>query len=171
MFYVKNRWLGGSLTNFRTIQRSIERLNKLERARDENKLDLLSKKEALQITREIEKMNRSFGGIKEMKELPGALFVIDPKREYIAVREAVKLGIPVVALCDTNCDPDGIDYVIPGNDDAIKSLRLFTHAIADAVEQGAQMSRIQAPVVAPKDEDGDFEGVEVVRRDAEPPEA
>lgn len=161
MFYVNNRWLGGTLTNFQTVRRSIERLNQLERARDEGKFELLSKKDALQLNREIAKMNRALGGIKEMKGLPRAMFVIDPKREYIAVREAKKLKIPVVALCDTNCDPDGIDYVIPGNDDAIKSIHLFARAIADSCVQGAQMSRTEASVVTPQVENDD---IEVVRR-------
>ena len=143
MFYVNNRWLGGTLTNFQTVKRSIDRLVSLERARDDGRLDLLTKKEALDITRQIEKMDRSLGGIKGLKSPPSLMFVIDPKREHIAVREALKLGIPVVALCDTNCDPDGIAHVIPGNDDAIKSIRLFTTAIADAVTDGGQMSREQ----------------------------
>ena len=141
MFFVNNRWLGGTLTNFQTVKKSIDRLVGLERARDDGRLDLLTKKEALDITRKIEKMDRSLGGIKKMKSPPGLMFVIDPKREHIAVREAQKLGIPVVALCDTNCDPDGIAHVIPGNDDAIKSIRLFTTAIADAILDGNQMSR------------------------------
>ena len=118
MFYVNNRWLGGTLTNFKTVQKSIDSLVKLERARDDGRFDSLTKKEALDLTRKIAKMERSLGGIKNMKGLPGAMFVIDPKREHIAVREANKLGIPVVALCDTNCDPDNVDHVIPGNDDA-----------------------------------------------------
>jgi small subunit ribosomal protein S2 len=141
MFYVNNRWLGGTLTNFGTVKKSIERLVSLEQARDDGRLDLLTKKEALDIARRIDKMDRSLGGIKAMKSPPGIMFVIDPKREHIAVREARKLGIPVVGLCDTNCDPDGIVHVIPGNDDAIKSIRLFTAAIADAIIEGGQMGR------------------------------
>jgi len=160
MFYANNRWLGGTLTNFQTVRRSIERLNQLERARDEGRFELLSKKDALQAHREIEKADKSLGGIKNMRGLPGALFIVDPKREYIATREAVKLHIPVVALCDTNCDPAGIDYVIPGNDDAIKSIHLFTAAIADACLQGASMSRSDGPIVTPEVDDR----VEVVRR-------
>jgi small subunit ribosomal protein S2 len=160
MFYVNNRWLGGTLTNFATVRRSIERLTQLEKARAEGKFEVLSKKDVLQLNREIERMNRALGGIKEMKGLPRALFVIDPKREYIAISEAVKLGIPVVALCDTNCDPSGIQHIIPGNDDAIKSIQLFTHAIADACLEGVQMSRSDAPIVTPN---VDAE-VEIVRR-------
>ena len=164
MFYVNNRWLGGTLTNFQTVKKSIERLVSLEKARDDGRLELLTKKEALDITRKIDKMDRSLGGIKTMKSTPGIMFVIDPKREHIAVSEARKLGIPVVGLCDTNCDPDGIAHVIPGNDDAIKSIRLFTAAIADAIIEGNQMSRTnlgQAVVAA-----SDVGDVEVIRKSA-----
>lgn len=160
MFYVNNRWLGGTLTNFATVRRSIERLNQLEKAKAEGKFEVLSKKDVLQLNREIEKMNRALGGIKDMKTLPRALFVIDPRREDIAISEANKLKIPVVALCDTNCDPTGIQFVIPGNDDAIKSIQLFTRAIADACVEGAQMSRAESPIVAPTGHDD----VEIVRR-------
>lgn len=160
MFYVNNRWLGGTLTNFQTVRKSIERLNQLEKARDEGKFELLSKKDVLQLNREIEKMNRALGGIKEMKVLPRALFVIDPKREGIAIKEAGKLKIPVVAVCDTNCDPSGITHVIPGNDDALKSIQLFTHAIASACLEGGQMSRTEAAVINPAVD----EQVEVFRR-------
>ena len=160
MFYANNRWLGGTLTNFQTVRKSIERLNQLERARDEGRFEMLSKKDALQLHREIAKMNKSLGGIKEMRGVPGAMFIVDPKREYIATREAVKLKIPVIALCDTNCNPDGIDYVIPGNDDAIKSIHLFVTAVADACVEGAHASRSGAPVVTPTVDDD----VEVVRR-------
>ncbi len=161
MFFVNDRWLGGTLTNFQTVKKSIERLNSLTKARTEGKFEQLTKKEALTLTREIEKMEKSLGGIKDMKSLPGALFVIDPKKEHIAVLEAGKLGIPVVALCDTNCDPDGIDYVIPGNDDAIKSIRLFTGAIADAAAEGVQAGRTDAAPIIHGD---DGRGVEVYRR-------
>ena len=140
-FYVNNRWLGGTLTNFTTVKKSIERLVALEKARDEGRFELITKKEALDLTRKIEKMDRSLGGIKTMKALPSVIFVIDPKREHIAIREATKLGIPVVGLCDTNCDPNGIKHVIPGNDDAIKSIRLFTTAIADSVAEGGDLGR------------------------------
>ncbi len=161
MFYVNNRWLGGTLTNFQTVRRSIDRLNQLERARDEGKFELLSKKDALQLNREIAKMNRSLGGIKAMRGVPKALYVVDPRREVIAVREALKLRIPVIAVCDTNCDPDGIDYLIPGNDDAIKSIYLFTSTISTACVEGAQVSQTDVSVVAPSVEDD----IEVVRRD------
>jgi small subunit ribosomal protein S2 len=166
MFYVNNRWLGGTLTNFQTVKKSIDRLVGLERAREEGKLDLLTKKEALDITRRITKMDKSLGGIKTMSGLPRIMFVVDPRREHIAIREANKLGIPVVALCDTNCDPNGIEYVIPGNDDAIKSIRLFTTAIAEAVIEGNALSRTgQNEAVVSQVDVGD---VEIYRRAAAP---
>ncbi len=140
MYFINNRWLGGTLTNWQTVKKSIDRLVQLEKARDEGRFDVLTKKEALGAHREIEKMNKNLGGIKGMKGLPAALFIVDPKKEHIAVKEANSLEIPVVALCDTNCDPTGISYVVPGNDDAIKSIRLFTAAIADAVNEGRTSS-------------------------------
>jgi len=140
MYFVNHRWLGGTMTNWKTVKKSIDRLVTLERAREDGRFEVLTKKEALELTREIEKMDRSLGGIKNLKALPKAIFVIDPRKEHIAVKEANTLGIPVVAICDTNCDPDGIDYVIPGNDDALKAIRLFTAAIADAAIEGRQMS-------------------------------
>jgi small subunit ribosomal protein S2 len=120
-YFVNNRWLGGMLTNFVTIKGSIDRLKKIEAMAEDGTYDLLTKKEVLQLERERAKLERSLGGIKSMTKLPGALFVIDPKKEHIAVKEARKLGIPVVAVVDTNCDPDDIDYIIPGNDDAIRA--------------------------------------------------
>ena len=164
MYYVNNRWLGGMLTNFQTVKKSIDRLNGLEKLRAEGKFDLLSKKEALDLTRRIEKMDGSLGGIKHMKGLPGLLFVIDPRREYIAIREANALGIPVVGLCDTNCDPDGITHVIPGNDDAIKSIRLFTTAIADAAIEGGVAGRESVGGVVAQ---SDMLDVEIFRRRGE----
>jgi small subunit ribosomal protein S2 len=144
MFYVNHRWLGGTLTNFVTVKKSIEKLVKLERARDEGRFELITKREALEASREIEKMDKELGGIKQMRSLPAAIFVIDPKKEHIAIKEANTLGIPVIGLCDTNCDPTGIDFVIPGNDDAIKSVRLFTAAMADAALEGRQMSNARS---------------------------
>jgi small subunit ribosomal protein S2 len=144
MFFVNHRWLGGTLTNFVTVKKSIEKLLKLERARDEGRFEMLTKREALEANREIEKMEKELGGIKNMKGLPAAIFIIDPKKEHIAIREAGSLGIPVIGLCDTNCDPTGIDFVIPGNDDAIKSVRLFTAAIADACIEGRQLSNARS---------------------------
>ena len=135
--YVNNRWLGGMLTNFQTIKASIDRLKKLEEILEDPKMDeALTKKEKLGIRRELDKLMVSLGGIKSMKRLPDALFVIDPKKEEIAVKEANRLGIPVVAILDTNCDPDLIDWRIPGNDDAIRAIRLFAAAVADAVLEG-----------------------------------
>jgi small subunit ribosomal protein S2 len=158
MFYVNNRWLGGTLTNFQTIKKSIEHLNGLERAQTEGRFAVLSKKEALEATRTIAKMNKALGGIKNMKGLPGALFIIDPRKEHIAVREAIKLKIPVIALCDSNCDPEGIEHVIPGNDDAIKSIRLFSGAIADSCLEGTQVGRTEAASAVVVD-DGDIDVV------------
>ncbi|MFQ5847463.1 MAG: 30S ribosomal protein S2 [Candidatus Methylomirabilales bacterium] len=136
MFYVNHRWLGGTLTNFQTIRKSINRLKQLEHMQTDGTFEGLPKKEALHLTREIEKLNRTLVGIKEMDRLPGAVVVVDTKRERIAVREARRLAIPVVALVDTNCDPDEIDYPIPGNDDAIRAIKLITSRLADAVREG-----------------------------------
>jgi small subunit ribosomal protein S2 len=137
MFYVNTRWLGGTLTNFQTIKQSIDRLKKCEETlEDASMAEALTKKEMLGISRERDKLLASLGGIKSMRKLPDALFVIDPKKEEIAVKEANKLKIPVVAVVDTNCDPDVVDYKIPGNDDAIRAIRLFCTAIADAVLEG-----------------------------------
>ncbi len=165
MYFANNRWLGGTLTNWQTVKKSIERLVQLEKARDEGRFDLLSKKEALTLQREIDKMDKNLGGIKGMKGLPSLMFVIDPKKEHIALKEARTLNIPVVALCDTNCDPSGVSYVVPGNDDAIKSIRLFTAAIADACIEGRQVAtgRSQGDaVVGAQAEDS----VEVIQRRA-----
>lgn len=137
-FYVDNRWLGGMLTNFATIKKSIERLKKIEAMSQDGTYELLTKKEALGLEREREKLEKNLGGIKGMNKLPGAIFVIDPKKETIAVKEARKLGIPVVAVVDTNCDPDDIDYLIPGNDDAIRAIRLFAAKMADACLEGVE---------------------------------
>ena len=139
MFYVNNRWLGGTLTNFSTVRKSIERLKEIEAVLNDTEKEM-SKKERAQLDHEREKLQKNLIGIREMDGLPDALFVIDPKKEYIAVKEAKKLGIPVVAIVDTNCDPEDIDYVIPGNDDAIRAIRLFTQKIADAVLEGYNLA-------------------------------
>jgi len=136
MYYVNNRWLGGTLTNFKTVKQSIERLRNIEKMATDGTFDRLPKKEVLMLTKERVKLERSLGGIKDMSKLPGAVFIIDPKKEHIAVAEANRLQIPVVAIVDTNCDPDLIDYVIPGNDDAIRSIKLFTANIAEAAVEG-----------------------------------
>jgi small subunit ribosomal protein S2 len=136
MFYVNQRWLGGTLTNFETIRKSIARLKRLEEMRDAGEWDRLPKKEALQLERERQKLEKALVGIKNMETLPQAVFIVDPRKEKIAVAEAQRLGIPIVAIVDTNCDPTGIDYPIPGNDDAIRSVRLITSRIADAILEG-----------------------------------
>ena len=138
MYYVNARWLGGMLTNFKTIQKRIERLNQLKKMEEDGTFDLLTKKEATKLKLEIEKLEKYLGGIKDMKKLPGALFVVDPRKEKIAVAEAHKLGIPVVAIVDTNCDPDEVDYVIPGNDDAIRAVKLIASTMANAIIEGKQ---------------------------------
>ncbi len=140
-FYVVNRWLGGMLTNWETIRASIEKLRTFERMKEDGTYLRLPKKEVTQLEKLREKLDRNLSGIKGMEGLPGALFVVDPKNERIAVQEANKLGIPVIAIADTNCDPDVIDYVIPGNDDAIRAIRLFASRIADACIEGKQMAR------------------------------
>ena len=138
MFYVNQRWLGGMLTNFETIRKRIDRLHDLERMEADGTFEVLPKKEVAELVHEKEKLQRFLGGIKDMKRLPAALFVIDPRKERIAVAEARKLGIPIVAIVDTNCDPDEVDYVIPGNDDAIRAVRLLTGKMAEAVLEGKQ---------------------------------
>lgn len=138
MYYVNERWLGGMLTNFQTIQKRINRLKELEDMEANNVFDVLPKKEVIALRHEMERLQKFLGGIKNMKKLPGALFIIDPRKERIAVAEAKKLGIPIVAIVDTNCDPDEVDYVIPGNDDAIRAVKLLTGKIADAILEGRQ---------------------------------
>ena len=137
-YYVNARWLGGMLTNFRTIRRRIDRLNQLKAMEADGTFDMLPKKEVVKLNLEIEKLEKFLGGIKEMKQLPGALFIVDPRKERIAVVEAKKLGIPIVAIVDTNCDPDEIDYVIPGNDDAIRAVKLISGTIASAIVEGKE---------------------------------
>ncbi|MFP4167325.1 MAG: 30S ribosomal protein S2 [Desulfonatronovibrionaceae bacterium] len=136
MHYVTNRWLGGTLTNFQTIRGSIDRLKKLEEMFEDGSVNRFVKKEIVEMEREVRKLNMNLGGIKDMEDLPGVAFIVDPKKEEIAVKECRKLGIPIVAVVDTNCDPDLIDYVIPGNDDAIRAIKLFTASIADACLEG-----------------------------------
>ncbi|MGI6491715.1 MAG: 30S ribosomal protein S2 [Pelotomaculum sp.] len=138
MFYVNQRWLGGMLTNFETIRKRIDRLHDLEKMEADGTFEVLPKKEVAQLVHEKEKLQRFLGGIKDMKHLPAAVFIIDPRKERIAVAEARKLGIPIVAIVDTNCDPDEVDYVIPGNDDAIRAVRLLTGKMAEAVLEGKQ---------------------------------
>ncbi|MBQ7114766.1 MAG: 30S ribosomal protein S2 [Clostridia bacterium] len=148
MFYVNQRWLGGMLTNFKTIQGRIAKLRKIEKMEAEGDFAFLPKKEVIKLKAEQEKLEKNLGGIKDMKKLPGALFVVDPRKEHIAILEAKTLGIPVVAIVDTNCDPDEADYPIPGNDDAIRAVKLIASKMADAVlegKQGEQMVDEEAP--------------------------
>lgn len=137
-FYVNARWLGGMMTNFTTIRRRIDRLAQLKAMEEDGTFELLPKKEVIKLRLEIEKLEKFLGGIKDMKQLPGALFIVDPRKERIAVAEAKKLGIPIVAIVDTNCDPDEIDYVIPGNDDAIRAVKLISGTIANAIIEGRE---------------------------------
>ena len=148
-YYVNARWLGGMLTNFKTIRRRIDRLAQLRKMEEDGTFDRLPKKEVVKLELEIEKLEKFLGGIKEMNKLPGALFIVDPRKERIAVAEAHKLGIPIVAIVDTNCDPDEIDYVIPGNDDAIRAVRLIASAMADAIIEGRQGAETAEAAEAP----------------------
>ena len=138
MHFVSQRWLGGMLTNYQTIRKRIDRLNELKRMEEDGTFALLTKKEVIKLKNEAERLEKFLGGIKNMEKLPGALFIVDPRKERIAVQEAKILGIPVVAIVDTNCDPDEIDFVIPGNDDAIRAVKLLTATIADAILEGRQ---------------------------------
>ncbi|MDI3537991.1 MAG: small subunit ribosomal protein [Bacillota bacterium] len=144
MYYVNVRWLGGMLTNYQTIKRRIARLEELEKMEAEGVFNVLPKKEVMQLKAEKERLNKYLGGIKNMPGLPQALYVVDPRKEHIAVAEARKLGIPIVAIVDTNCDPDEVDYIIPGNDDAIRAVKLLTSKIADAVLEGKQGEQVAA---------------------------
>ncbi|MDD6308278.1 MAG: 30S ribosomal protein S2, partial [Clostridia bacterium] len=138
MHFVNARWLGGMMTNFQTIKKRIERLYQLQRMEEDGTFDLLTKKEVMKLRGEMDKLEKYLGGIKDMKKLPGALFVVDPKKERIAIAEAKKLNIPVVAIVDTNCDPEEVDYAIPGNDDAIRAVKLIASVISNAVMEGRQ---------------------------------
>ena len=154
MFYVNNRWLGGTLTNFRTIRTRINRLNAIDQMETNGQFDALPKKEVIKLNAEREKLQKNLGGIREMKNLPGALFIVDPRKEHIAVAEARALHIPIVAIVDTNCDPDEIDYIIPGNDDAIRAVKLIAGKMADAVLEGRQGEQDEAaPEEAPAAEE------------------
>ena len=144
MYYVNNRWLGGTLTNFRTIKTRIARLNAIDQMEANGQFEVLPKKEVIKLCGEREKLEKNLGGIREMKGLPGALFIVDPRKEHIAVAEARALNIPIVAIVDTNCDPDEIDYVIPGNDDAIRAVKLIAGKMADAILEGKQGEQNEA---------------------------
>ena len=158
MPYVDARWLGGMLTNFRTIRRRIDRLNQLREMRDNGTFDMLPKKEVIKLNGEIEKLEKFLGGIQNMKKAPAAMFVVDPRKEKIAVSEAHKLNIPVVAIVDTNCDPDDIDYVIPGNDDAIRAVKLLSATMANAVIEGRQGA--QGSAAEPENDENEAEAAE-----------
>lgn len=169
-FYVNARWLGGMLTNFKTIQQRIERLKQLEAMEQGGLFDVLPKKEVIKLRAEMEKLEKYLGGIKDMRKLPGAMFVVDPRKERNAILEARKLGIPVVAIVDTNCDPDEVDYVIPGNDDAIRAVRLIASKMADAVieaNQGEQLSTEEADVEDVIDETDGTDGADGAEPTAE----
>jgi small subunit ribosomal protein S2 len=155
--FITNRWLGGTLTNWSTMKTRVEELKKLERMAADGTLDRYTKKEALMLTRKMEKLDRNVGGVKNMTSQPGMIFVIDPRKEEIAVLEAQRLGIPVAAVTDTNCDPDGIEYIIPGNDDAIRAITLFAKAVADACLEGARRQSSSAGVSASGDHNTAFD--------------
>lgn len=153
MFYVNERWLGGMLTNFKTIRSRIGRLKEIERMSEDGTFDVLPKKEVLNLRREWEKLEKNLGGIKEMKRIPDVIFVVDPKKEKICIQEAHSLGIPLVGIADTNCDPEELDYVIPGNDDAIRAVKLIVSKMADAVIEANQGREADVPVEEAAEED------------------
>lgn len=154
MYYVNNRWLGGMLTNFKTIRKRIDRLDEIDNMEEKGQFELLPKKEVIKLQHEREKLQANLGGIRNMKKLPDAIFIVDPKKEHIAVSEARNLGIPIVAIIDTNCDPDEIDYVIPGNDDAIRAIKLIAGKMADGILEGRQGEQFEdaAEAAAPSEE-------------------
>jgi len=156
MYYVSNRWLGGMLTNFATIRTRVDRLNKLDEMEEKGEFELLPKKEVAKLKHERDKLEKNLGGIREMKSLPGALFVVDPKKEHIAVAEARNLGIPIIAIVDTNCDPDEVDYPIPGNDDAIRAVKLIAGKMADAVIEARQGYQEAAEETDEEDDSEEF---------------
>ena len=155
MYFVNVRWLGGMLTNYKTIRQSINRLNSLEKMQEDGTFDMLPKKEVAQLQKEMYNLEKNLGGIKTMQGIPSAIFIVDPRKEHNAVLEAKKLGIPVIAIVDTNCDPDDADYIIPGNDDAIRAIRLISSVLADAViegKQGEQLTEAEAPAAEEAEE-------------------
>ena len=160
MYYVNERWLGGMLTNYRTISKRIDRLNEIRQMEEDGTIEKYAKKEALKIRKEADKLEKFLGGIKDMHGMPGAVFVVDPKKEKIAVKEARILGIPVVGIVDTNCDPDDVDYVIPANDDAIRAVKLITSIMADAVLEGKQGESFDDSEPAAEDENAEAEAAD-----------
>ncbi|MCC8139410.1 MAG: 30S ribosomal protein S2 [Lachnospiraceae bacterium] len=157
MFYVNERWLGGMLTNFKTIQSRIVRMKQIEAMEQDGTFDVLPKKEVIALRKELEKLQRNLNGIRDMKRLPDAIFVVDPKKEHICVQEAHSLGIPLIGICDTNCDPEELDYVIPGNDDAIRAVKLIVSRMADAVVEARQGEAEEYDEQAEYDEDAAYE--------------
>ena len=162
MFYVNQRWLGGMLTNFGTIRKRVERLKELERMEEDGTFDVLPKKEVILLKKEMEKLEKNLGGIKDMTEIPGVLFVVDPKKERIAILEARKLGIPVVGLIDTNCNPEDLDYPIPGNDDAIRAVKLIADTMANAIIEGRQGESMDSSISEEMIEEVEPESIEEV---------
>lgn len=167
MFFVSNRWPGGMLTNFSTIKKSIERLKKIEKMEIDGTYDSLTKKEISNLTKEKTKLEKDYGGIKEMKDLPGIVFIVDTKKEAIAVAEARKCGIPIIAVVDTNCNPELIDYPIPGNDDAIRAIQLFTEIVADAVVEADNEAGLQVIETLQEDERIEEPSIEALEAEAE----
>ena len=165
MFYVNERWLGGTLTNFKTIRKRIERLAELEKMQEDGTFDVLPKKEVILLKKEMDKLEKNLGGIKEMTQIPDVIFVVDPKKEHIAVQEARKLNIPLVGLVDTNCDPNDVDYVIPGNDDAIRAVKLVTDVLANAVIEGKQGESLEAEEEQPVEESEEMSMEEVAQNE------
>lgn len=148
MYYIDQRWLGGMLTNFETIRARVQRLKDLETMQEDGTFDILPKKEVILLKKEMEKLEKNLGGIKEMEEIPGVIFLVDPKKEHIAILEAKKLGIPVIGLIDTNCNPEEVDYAIPGNDDAIRAVKLITDVMANAIIEGKQGESFETEVAS-----------------------
>ena len=165
MYYVNERWLGGTLTNFKTIRKRIERLAELEKMQEDGTFEVLPKKEVILLKKEMDKLEKNLGGIKEMTQIPDVIFVVDPKKEHIAVQEARKLNIPLVGLVDTNCDPNDVDYVIPGNDDAIRAVKLVTDVLANAVIEGKQGESLEAEEEQPVEESEEMSMEEVAQNE------
>ena len=165
MFYVNERWLGGTLTNFKTIRKRIEGLAELEKMEEDGTFEVLAKKEVILLKKEMDKLEKNLGGIKEMTQIPDVIFVVDPKKEHIAVQEARKLNIPLVGLVDTNCDPNDVDYVIPGNDDAIRAVKLVTDVLANAVIEGKQGESLEAEEEQPVEESEEMSMEEVAQNE------
>lgn len=167
MYYIDQRWLGGMLTNFETIRTRVQRLKDLETMQEDGTFDVLPKKEVILLKKEMEKLEKNLGGIKEMEEIPGVIFLVDPNKEHIAILEAKKLGIPVIGLVDTNCNPEDVDYAIPGNDDAIRAVKLITDVMANAIIEGKQGESFEAETVAEEVEEEATSMEEVVANSEE----